>query len=220
MKTTGWRHGRSRSLPGHSAGVAVDANGCPQKGSITLEGVTFEYNSANLQAGSLSDARRRGGRPEEASASEGGAAGSYRQQGAGCVQPHAVTEACRCRASLSCSRMAYRPRRLTAKGYGEGQPIADNNTEAGRAQNRRVVMFVIDNPGDVEVKGAGEGREQQARRPRAIAVGLFYSMNVSSTSPARSRPRYRENSNPSPPLPDNAPAAEEHRVAPLALAAA
>jgi len=33
--------------------------------------------------------------------------------------------------------------RLTAKGFGETQPVADNKTEAGRARNRRTEMKVI-----------------------------------------------------------------------------
>jgi chemotaxis protein MotB len=34
------------------------------------------------------------------------------------------------------------PERLGAVGYGEFQPIANNNTEAGRAQNRRVAVMI------------------------------------------------------------------------------
>jgi OOP family OmpA-OmpF porin len=32
--------------------------------------------------------------------------------------------------------------RLTAKGYGEAHPVADNNTDVGRAQNRRIAIRI------------------------------------------------------------------------------
>ena len=37
------------------------------------------------------------------------------------------------------------PTRLSAKGYGETKPLADNATEAGKAQNRRTELLVTGN---------------------------------------------------------------------------
>jgi outer membrane protein OmpA-like peptidoglycan-associated protein len=43
--------------------------------------------------------------------------------------------------------------RITTKGYGETQPVADNNTDSGRRQNRRVEVAIYANK---EMKKAAE----------------------------------------------------------------
>ena len=49
---------------------------------------------------------------------------------------------------------------MVSKGYGPTEPVASNKTKEGRAANRRVVMQVLENPGDVEVRGAGSAEIQ------------------------------------------------------------
>jgi outer membrane protein OmpA-like peptidoglycan-associated protein len=36
------------------------------------------------------------------------------------------------------------PERLSAEGYGEQYPVAENTTEAGRQQNRRIAMRITE----------------------------------------------------------------------------
>ena len=51
------------------------------------------------------------------------------------------------------------PDQMVAKGYGETQPVASNKEADGRAKNRRVVMYVLSNPNDVNVKGQGTAQD-------------------------------------------------------------
>nr|WP_298723766.1 OmpA family protein [uncultured Steroidobacter sp.] len=141
--------------PDTPAGVAVDAYGCTRKGSITLEGVTFEYNSATLKpesrsaldnvAADLKKYPRLKIELQGHTDSAGPDAYNLKlsQQRADSVRTYLLDQ------GVPASQ-------LTAKGYGESQPIADNKTDEGRALNRRVVMSVLDNPGDVEVQGEGK----------------------------------------------------------------
>lgn len=140
--------------PDTAAGVAVDAYGCPRKGSITLEGVAFELNSARLTAGSqavldnvAADLKKFPRlRIELQGHTDSSGSDQYNltlsQQRADAVRARLLEQ-------------GVPATQLVAKGYGEKQPIADNTTTEGRATNRRVVMFVVDNPGEVKVEGEG-----------------------------------------------------------------
>jgi outer membrane protein OmpA-like peptidoglycan-associated protein len=69
---------------------------------------------------------------------------------------------------------------VTATGYGKGDPIADNSTAAGRAQNRRVQLVVSgasigvqeSAPGTQSDMNAAPGSPAQAAAPSAGATGV------------------------------------------------
>jgi outer membrane protein OmpA-like peptidoglycan-associated protein len=42
------------------------------------------------------------------------------------------------------TEMGVDPARMTAKGYGEDHPIADNSTDEGRQKNRRISMRIVE----------------------------------------------------------------------------
>jgi len=137
--------------PDTPRGVAVDEHGCPRRGSVTLHGVTFEFDSATLTADSrpalvavAADVKRYPNLKLELQGhtdSVGNDAYNLRlsEQRAQSVREFLIGE-------------GVSPQQLSARGYGETRPAADNTTEEGRAANRRVDMDVLDNPGDVKVE--------------------------------------------------------------------
>ena len=128
--------------PGTLKDTKVDNTGCPVR--LILKGQHFKYNSAELtlKAQEILD---------------GVAANlvSYPQKNDIEVQGHASSEGAdnynmklsqrRAQSVVDYLKMRGVTNRLMAKGYGETQPIADNSTEAGRSENRRVELIWIEN---------------------------------------------------------------------------
>ncbi|GAB6011431.1 OmpA family protein [Viscerimonas tarda] len=46
--------------------------------------------------------------------------------------------------------------RMTSQGFGSSQPVADNSTTAGKAQNRRVEVYIL--PNEKMIKDAQQGK--------------------------------------------------------------
>lgn len=122
------------------AGVTVDSDGCPDfQGK--LEGVTFETNSARLTINSQTILDEAATELklypdldiEIAAYTDSMGADSYNQmlsqKRAESVLSYLVSK-------------GVSPEQLTAVGYGEANPVASNETSAGRAQNRRVELVV------------------------------------------------------------------------------
>jgi outer membrane protein OmpA-like peptidoglycan-associated protein len=135
--------------PDTPAGAEVDERGCTvvqagvAAGLLVLDNVEFEFNSAALAPASLVTLNEVGQalmtRPEASIEIQGhtdavGAAGynmQLSQRRADAVREYLL------------ANFDLQPGQLTSKGLGEADPIASNDTDEGRARNRRV-QFVIE----------------------------------------------------------------------------
>ena len=134
---------RLDQCPGTAAGVPVDIRGCEIKDEIRLPGVNFETNSDRLigaTTGILDEAaatlrKNPTLKVEVAGHTDSQGAADYNQnlseRRAIAVRDYLI-------------RAGADGANLSIRGYGESSPIADNGTAAGRAQNRRVVLRILD----------------------------------------------------------------------------
>ena len=129
--------------PNTRPGAVVDLDGCEVESVITLEGVHFDFDKATLRpeaivilnnaAGLLASHERVV--VEVAGHTDSRGSEQYNQglseRRANAVRDYLVSK------GVNASR-------LTARGYGELQPVATNDTDEGRQANRRVELIVLD----------------------------------------------------------------------------
>ncbi len=130
--------------PTSKMGIKVDNNGCAIPEVIILKGVNFETSSDRLTSdsiGILNGVAETLLRRTEISIEVGGYTDN---RGATSSNEKLSQKRAQAVAKYLASR-GIKADRLTAKGYGESNPVADNNTETGRAQNRRVELQILEN---------------------------------------------------------------------------
>ena len=129
--------------PNTRPGAVVDLDGCEVEAVIELEGVHFDFDKATLkpeakvvlnEAAALLAKHDRvvvqvGGHTDSMGSDEYNQGLSERRANA--VQDYLVEK-------------GVKASRLSARGFGESMPVASNDTEAGRAENRRVELVVMD----------------------------------------------------------------------------
>ena len=128
--------------PETPAGTRVDGNGCTLPEILKLEGVTFEFDKATLTANAKTVLdelvvplmnRYPDMIVEVAGHTDSKGSDSYNQrlsdQRARSVVDYLTLK-------------GVELHRMTARGYGESAPVADNATDAGRELNRRVELRV------------------------------------------------------------------------------
>ena len=133
---------RMDQCPQTAPGAQVDIRGCEIQSEIVLRGVNFESNSDRLLPGAtrvLDDTaaslnKYPGIRLEVGGHTDSDGAASYNES---LSERRAVTV----RDYLASRGVAMS--RMTVRGYGETQPVADNTTAEGKEQNRRVVLRIL-----------------------------------------------------------------------------
>ncbi len=132
--------------PNTAPGIKIDSKGCPlvTKSRGILKGITFRFGKAELTPNSktiLNDVTKELLEFPKVRVEVQGHTDSV-----GSAEANLRVSNARAESVVEYMVSKGVPRdRLTARGYGEIQPVANNKTKAGRSKNRRVELKWLDN---------------------------------------------------------------------------
>lgn len=220
--------------PDTPAGTAVDASGCPAVAApkcktpepgekldlagcgtgdvIVLKGVNFDFNKDRLTANAkaildgVDEALK-------ASPSTNVELGGHTDGKGGDAYNQALSERRACSVARYLKGHGIDAGRMSPVGYGESKPIADNETDEGREQNRRVELKILDGPGTglsgCAASSAPRAAAAPALAPAVAAEPAAAIEPATEPTPEPAAEAAAEASTPAPePAPETAPAAE------------
>jgi OOP family OmpA-OmpF porin len=126
--------------PGTPAGTAVDKDGCPippQKVTMTFA-IEFDSNKADIKSQYHEEIGRVADFMKKYPTTTGTIEGHTDNTGSAEMNQRLSQRRAESVKNYLVQKFGIDPARLTAKGYGMTQPIADNKTVEGRQKNRRI----------------------------------------------------------------------------------
>jgi len=127
--------------PNSAAGVRIDFKGCEIRDVISLPGINFETNSSQLTSSSATTLDGAAETLNKFTDITAEVAGHTDSTGAASYNLSLSDKRAKAVRDYLISR-GVDASRLSSRGYGETQPIADNSSREGRAMNRRVDLNV------------------------------------------------------------------------------
>ena len=128
--------------PNSAPGVRIDFKGCEIRDVISLPGINFEINSSQLTASSATTLDGAASTLNKYSDISAEVAGHTDSTGADSYNMNLSDKRAKAVKDYLISK-GVSTSRLSSKGYGETQAIADNLTKSGRAMNRRVNLNIV-----------------------------------------------------------------------------
>ncbi len=128
--------------PNTISGTTVNEFGCAPTESITLDGVNFDTGSAHLTASSLPIIKAAANTLSQHSNLNIEISGYTDNQGGKAINQQ-LSQRRANTVMIELIKNNVKADRLSAKGYGEKNPVASNATNKGRATNRRVELKIL-----------------------------------------------------------------------------
>jgi OOP family OmpA-OmpF porin len=129
--------------PNTRPGAVVDLDGCEVEAVIELGGVHFDFDKATLKPEALTILDQAAALLNKHEKVVVEVAGHTDSKGSE-EYNQGLSERRATAVKDYLNSKGVKASRLTARGYGELQPVASNDTDAGRAENRRVELIVLD----------------------------------------------------------------------------
>lgn len=161
------------------AGQAISLQGCKSGDKIILHGVNFDFNKATLTVNAKAILDQVAAELKKYPAIDV-ELGGYTDGKGGDAYNLRLSDRRAASVKAYLVQAGVEAKRMSSKGYGKADPVADNSTDEGRELNRRVELKITSS----DVSSSSTGTTDAGTATTAVVTGADSSPPANSASPA------------------------------------